>query len=85
MRRREMAARTFRGRHRYARKMTEEEGNAFEEQSHERGLALKLKAKKLRERLRPAGRFSFKHTQDKGKTRLLEIDDFWETECDTIE
>jgi len=80
-----MAARTFRGRHRYPRKMTEEEGNAFEEQSHARGLALKLKAKKLRERLRPVGRFSFNHTQVKGKTRLLELDDFWDTEGDTTE
>jgi hypothetical protein len=85
MRRRDMAARTFRGRHRYARKMTEEEGNGFEEQYHARGLALKLKAKKLRERLRPAGRFSFKPTQAKGKKSLLQLDDFWETECDTIE
>ena len=80
-----MAARTFRGRHRYARKMTEEEENVFEEQSHARRLALKIKAKKLRERLRPAGRFSSKPSQVKGEKGLLELDDFWETECDTIE
>ena len=80
-----MAARTFRGRHRYDRKMTEEEENEFEEHSHARGRALKLKAKKPRKRLRPTGRFSFKLTQVKGKKRLLELDDFWETESDTIE
>ena len=80
-----MAARTFRDRRRFARKMTEEEENALEEQSYARGLALKFKAKKLRERLRSAGRFSFKPTQVKGNKRLLEIDDFWETEHDTVE
>jgi hypothetical protein len=80
-----MAARTFKRRHRHVRKMTEEEGDASEEQSHARRLALKLKAKKLRERLRPAGRFSFKHTQVKGKKRLSELYDFWEAEYDTME
>ena len=80
-----MAARTFKRRHRNVGKMTEEEGDALEEQSHERRHALKLKAKKLRERLRPAGRFSFKHTKVKGKRRLSELYDIWEAEYDTIE
>lgn len=80
-----MAARTFKRRHRNVRKMTEEEGDALEEQSHVRRHALKLKAKKLRERLRPAGRFAFKHTQVKAKKRLSELYDFWEVEYDTME
>ncbi len=80
-----MAARTFKRRHRYVGRMTEEEGDALEEDSHARRHALKLKAKKLKERLRPTGQFSFEHTRLKGKKRLLELNDFWEAEYDTIE